>query len=275
MKNSPKLERGRELMALRAVEGLSADEQLELDLLCAEEPALATESMDLAAAAIELAYAQPEPMPPALRQRLSAQAAAHFSGTEPETEASETSTAGLLTFPATAPVADPAPRRQAALGWWAAAACLLLAVLGWWPRSTTDVGLQGIQMTPAERAAQLVQSDGTVVYDWIPTEDPLASGVSGKVIWNTARQEGYMQFSGLESNDPERFQYQLWIFDLLQDERYPIDGGVFDIPADGDVVVPIDSRLEVTEPTLFAVTVEKPGGVVVSSRERLVALAPA
>jgi anti-sigma-K factor RskA len=52
-----------------------------------------------------------------------------------------------------------------------------------------------------------------------------------------------------------------------------VDGGVFDVSSDGEVIVPINARLRVSRATLFAVTVEKPGGVVVSSRERIAALA--
>ena len=50
-------------------------------------------------------------------------------------------------------------------------------------------------------------------------------------------------------------------------------GGVFDVQG-GDVVVPIRAAIRVFEPTLFAVTVERPGGVVVSKRERVIALEP-
>ncbi len=56
--------------------------------------------------------------------------------------------------------------------------------------------------------------------------------------------------------------------------RYPIDGGVFDIPAGAtEVVIPINARLAVNDPAMFAVTIERPGGVVVSAREHIVALA--
>ena len=82
-----------------------------------------------------------------------------------------------------------------------------------------------------------------------------------------------MRFRGLPANDPQQFQYQLWIFDVQQDERYPIDGGVFNASADGDLIIPIINKLSVSAATLFAVTVEKPGGVVVSNRDRLVVLA--
>jgi hypothetical protein len=110
--------------------------------------------------------------------------------------------------------------------------------------------------------------------DWTATEDPAAAGATGDVVWSTADQAGVMRFAGLEPNDPSVFQYQLWIFDATRDERFPVDGGVFDVPAGGgDVLVPIRAKIDVREPTLFAITVEPPGGVVVSERERIVLVA--
>jgi hypothetical protein len=79
-----------------------------------------------------------------------------------------------------------------------------------------------------------------------------------------------MRFRDLLANDPDQYQYQLWIFDAERDERYPIDGGVFDVRGDGEeVIVPIRAKLQVLQPAMFAVTVERPGGVVVSNRERI------
>ena len=82
-----------------------------------------------------------------------------------------------------------------------------------------------------------------------------------------------MRFRGLSVNDPATRQYQLWIFDKNQSDKTPIDGGVFDIRSDGEVIVPIHAKLRVQEVVLFAITIEKPGGVVVSSREQLPLLA--
>jgi anti-sigma-K factor RskA len=83
-----------------------------------------------------------------------------------------------------------------------------------------------------------------------------------------------MRFTGLAPNDRARWQYQLWIFDKRRDQRYPVDGGVFDIPAGAaEVLVPIHARLPVGEATMFVVTVEPVGGVVVSSRERIALIA--
>jgi anti-sigma-K factor RskA len=98
--------------------------------------------------------------------------------------------------------------------------------------------------------------------------------VAGDVVWDSESQTGYLRFTGLAPNDPGAFQYQLWIFDANQDERYPVDGGVFNIPAgQTEVVIPIDPKIAVRTPMMFAVTMERPGGVVVSAREHIVALA--
>ena len=45
------------------------------------------------------------------------------------------------------------------------------------------------------------------------------------------------------------------------------------MPSSGEVVVRIDPKLHVSEAALFAVTIERPGGVVVSKRERIVVTA--
>ena len=72
-----------------------------------------------------------------------------------------------------------------------------------------------------------------------------------------------MRFIGMPVNDPNRQQYQLWIVDPDRDAQ-PVDGGVFDVNEDGEVIVPINAKLPIDDPTTFAITVEKPGGVVVS-----------
>jgi hypothetical protein len=110
--------------------------------------------------------------------------------------------------------------------------------------------------------------------NWQTTGDPAAASTSGDVVWSNAEQQGYMRFLNLRKNDPNQFQYQIWIFDAERDDRYPIDGGVFNIGEDQrETIVPIRAKLRVLRPAMFAVTVEKPGGVVVSNRERICLLA--
>jgi hypothetical protein len=126
----------------------------------------------------------------------------------------------------------------------------------------------------AQRAALLASGAHLLQRAWRAGTDPAGLMVSGDIVWDPATQTGYMRFVGLRRNEPNAEQYQLWIFDARRDERYPIDGGVFDISGakDGDVI-PIRAKLSVGVPLLFAVTIERPGGVVVSDRTRIAALA--
>lgn len=168
-----------------------------------------------------------------------------------------------------------APSRAFALaGWLAAAACLLLAIGAFALRTTAPAPAQVAALTPAELRDRLLAAEGTARAEWTPTKDPLGKATTGEVVWNKDRQLGTMRFRGLAKNDPARGQYQLWIFDKTRDEKYPVDGGVFDVDSDtGDVVVPIHATLPVNASVLFAVTLERPGGVVVSKRDRIVVTA--
>lgn len=154
-----------------------------------------------------------------------------------------------------------APRRRAWLPWVLAAASLLVAAIGWWPRLTPSAP----PPTGAVERLALTTPGGAA------GERPV-----GELTWDAGAQRGTMRFVGLAPNDPAREQYQLWIFDRERDERFPVDGGVFDIPAGADsagVSVEYAARLPVGRAYLFAVTAERPGGVVVSDRSRMVAVA--
>lgn len=120
----------------------------------------------------------------------------------------------------------------------------------------------------------LTVQPGVIRLAWAPSTDPAGRSATGEVIWDASTQRGVMKFTGLVPNDARTAQYQLWIVDAERDARYPVDGGVFDVNSEGEVLVPIAARLPVGRPTLFAVTLEPPGGVVVSTRERLVLAAP-
>ena len=108
--------------------------------------------------------------------------------------------------------------------------------------------------------------------EFASASDPYA-GLSGEVIWNDEKQEGYMSLENLVVNDPTINQYQLWIVDPERDEL-PVDGGVFDITQkDGKQIIPIRNALAINEPVAFVITLEQPGGVVKSKQEVVVALA--
>jgi hypothetical protein len=152
-------------------------------------------------------------------------------------------------------------------GWVAAAACLAFALGSLLMRPRLPSG-----PSAAQAYAELAAQKETQRLDWSATKDPAATKAGGEVLWNPVTQKGFMRFRGLAMNDKQREQYQLWIFDGTKDDRYPVDGGVFDVGGE-DVIVPITAKIAVGKATLFAVTVEKPGGVVVSKRERIVVTA--
>ncbi|MEM7050887.1 MAG: anti-sigma factor [Acidobacteriota bacterium] len=240
-----------ELMATQATEGLGLAESSELARLLEDHSEIRPEEFELAAAAIDEAMAGPiQEMPAQLAAKVRNDSQSFFAE-RPR--------------PA---VEDPPATRVSWGPWLVAAAGLLLAILGWWPRTAPVVP----SPTTAEIRSNLLRdSPDAQQIAWTATEDLAARGAEGDVVWSSALQQGFMRIRGLEVNDPGQVQYQLWIFDKTRDERYPVDGGVFDIPAGAsEVVIPIASKLQVNEPFLFAITVEPPGGVVVSSRERIV-----
>jgi hypothetical protein len=267
-----------DLLVKQTTEGLAPAEKAELERLMRRHRDADPELIERVAAAVALAgRLDEEPIPADLRRRV-------------ETEGRR------LVAASGSPVTDirtrrkpqqPAPARPQWL-WLAAAASLLLAILGWWPRLRDSLAPQPTvpvvtaqpptvtpEPTPAQKRETLLAKGGQVVQSpWSSTADPASQGVAGDIVWDNESQTGYVRFTGLAANDPRTFQYQLWIFDATQDERYPIDGGVFDIPAgQTEVVIPINPKLAVNTPMMFAVTMEKPGGVVVSGREHIVALA--
>lgn len=259
MAESSNADRLLELMGERALFGLDSNEQRELDALADQHPEVQPEEMEIVAAQVELSglpSAHLE-LPDHLQRRIRAAMPSGESG-------------GSVSAPA------PTTRRDwmtqvATWGGWVTAAALLVALLSRGPQAPG----KRAPLVASQARAQLMQAaEDLLRVDWTATEDQAAQGATGDVVWSNAAQEGYMRFVGLAANDTSQSQYQLWIFDTEQDDKYPIDGGVFDIPAGADeVIVPIAAKLDVTRPYMFAITVEKPGGVVVSSRERLPLLA--
>jgi hypothetical protein len=255
-------DRQHELLADRALDGLPEEEAHELEALGGADD----ESYDLAAAAAALAElgrtGDGQALPAALAERVVAMAPGPASRAAPG--------------PATE---RHRPRRDRgrAMAWAAAAAAAVLAVFGWFrpPRIVERTRVVEVEVpprvpTPAEaRAALLASATDVTTISWTATKDAAARGASGDVVWSESRQLGFLRIRGLLPNDPALAQYQLWIFDGQRDAAHPVDGGVFDVRG-ADVVIPIHSAIRVFEPKLFAVTVEKPGGVVVSKRERIV-----
>jgi len=152
---------------------------------------------------------------------------------------------------------------------WAVAAMLALAFV----LVRTDVST-GTNL--AEQRADLIANAGdTIVTPWATPEKAKFGLVTGDVVWSDEEQTGYMRLAGMPANDPSTRQYQLWIIDPERSAQ-PVDGGVFNIPEGSEeVVIPIDAKLRVDSPTTFAITLEQPGGVVVSGGPLLIVAAAA
>jgi Anti-sigma-K factor rskA len=267
-----------DLLIKQVTEGLSPEEQRELDVMDNASVSAHERALERTTAAVTLAgVPRPEPLPAALAARL---------------EAAGRSALGGVVAPRVAPPV--AARTRASyghvLGWWAAAACLLLALFGWLRSPPAPPGPETASLppsavvvappeppapppTPAQAREAMLAAPGAVKIELGATKDPAAAGMSGDVVWDPAAQRGYVRLVGLKPNDPRQHQYQLWIFDGERDQRYPVDGGVFDIPeGSSEVVLPLRAEVVVRAAKAFALTLEKPGGVVVSARDHVIAL---
>ncbi len=279
MRRADDFDRQLDLAALHATEGLAPEEAREL-FRTADGARAATEFGE-AAAALHLASAAAQSasvaLPAGLEARLLARAQREL-GLGPVAPAAMPGTAG--TAPAAPAVQAPQPSAARPSpwvwipGWAAAAAAAALAVVLAGRLAQREEQL-GVGEPGARRDRLVAEAPDTAVLDWTPLTDPSAKGLAGRVVWSDSRNEGYMTFRGLAANDPSAQQYQLWIFrgTDLGAEPHPVDGGVFDVRAGEEVVVPIDAKLAVGRAATFVVTLEPAGGVVVSDRSRLVALA--
>jgi anti-sigma-K factor RskA len=250
MNRTDKQHRFEELSAGRAMGDLSMDEERELMALADELGLSPDVAFELLAASIEVDFLQgnAEPLPAALAARLHRHAdslAKPVTVVTPQVPAWRK----ILGHPLT--------------GWAAAAAVAVIAAISL--REKPPIPPAQAEARLRAEARDLIERDFAGLGTF--------KDAGGKVIWSDQFQQGYMTLTGIPANDPKKAQYQLWIVDPKRDEA-PVDGGVFDIPADGSpVVIPIAAKLALTQPQAFVITLEQPGGVVKSKQEQVVALA--
>jgi anti-sigma-K factor RskA len=84
--------------------------------------------------------------------------------------------------------------------------------------------------------------------------DPKAVAVS---VWDNEHQSGVVVVHHLKPPPPDK-DYQLWIIDPKY--KTPVDAGVFQVDAKGNVRADFHARALIQTPSQFAVTVEKKGG---------------
>lgn len=268
-----------DLLTKKAVYGLDEVEQVQLDSFASETAEAEFRSLEMTVAAISMSgLTAKEPLPEHLFKKISADAENHIGLDE---------AAAQTPWPpqyAESNAEDSSPSRSwfGLLGWaLAAAACIALVV---------NIGLTRFQrveeakvaptvetpqvLTPVQKRDEMLRStDGIIKANWGAGNVKEFTDISGDVVWSNEKQAGYLRIRGLPANDGTKTTYQLWIFDKTRDPKHPVDGGTFDISADGEVVIPINAKLNTLKPEMFAVTIEKPGGVVVSSQEKIAALA--
>ena len=264
---SQKLELLQELLFAKATTGLNHDDSVTLNRLLSEFPDTDIKEFEILASHIDVAITEQSTIeiPKHLRESIIQQGEA-FLLSSGEDSSDKIADKDMGMSP------DPVSRGGVnnALWGFALAASLLLAVIGWLPRDAS-IPAQAEPTLSQNREALINNLTDTIVIAWTQTDDPLSKTVTGDIVWSNQAQEGYMRFQGLPVNDPQLNQYQLWIFDEKR-EKHPVDGGVFDA-LEGELIIPIREKLQVYSPTMFAVTLEQPGGVVVSDKEHIVAIA--
>lgn len=252
-------ERMQELAADRVLWGLSESEEQELAGFGSASQ-VEVDEFELAGAAIAAAMVQAtaDQPPPHVQARLR-WAASNFLAGRDEAAPSETGSGDR----AASPVAEVHAARRRGMpawsGWVAAAAAAIVALVLWVERARTPSPVS----PEARLQAFLDEHPDAQRRSW-------EVGPGGDVVWSASASSGFLVIDELPVNDGS-FQYQLWIFDRGRSTDHPVDGGVFDIEHTGRTVIPIDAKIAVDDAFGFAITKERPGGVVVSDRENVVA----
>lgn len=275
-----------DLLIQKATIGLGPEELTHLDRLKAEGKITEDGSFELAAAAIGLVDLDTdEKLPGHLAARIAASADEFFDGLpQPEAIVAPTRAEAAAHEDEFQQVFTVEPRRSWNwLGWaLAAAACIALAVNVWFTRvPPQEIGSKfptpattPEKLTAQQEYASLIASDPNMIKaSWGAGSMKDLKEVGGDVGWSAEKQKGFMLLRGLPVNDPSKQTYQLWIVDKTRDAKHPVDGGVFDVPSGGEVVIPIKAKLLTLKPEMFVITVEQPGGVVVSEQGKVAAIA--
>jgi anti-sigma-K factor RskA len=269
-----------DLLTMKAVYGLDEEAQRQLDEFDREAAEMEFRSLEKTAAAISMIGLDAnEAMPQHLFTKVAADAGQYISVPRVEEAAP---------WPPPLKIIENESRENSGspwfawLGWAAAAAASIALAVNIWVYQPQPVEVAQVQpppeiprvLTPSELREEMIRSNTNMVRaEWTLGNVKDLKQIAGDVVWSDEKQAGYMRFRGLPANDPNKETYQLWIFDKTQDKATPIDGGTFDVSQEDEVVIPINAKLKAQAPEMFAVTIEKPGGVVVSSREKIAALA--
>ena len=287
-----------DLIIERSTCGLSPKDQRKLDQLIqgSDNPSAvlneierfeltlaALEVSQITAASADQTHAGQSPLSPALQDRIRLQSIqalerdAAADNVNPVLQRSKTS------------FAEARPHRRSALNGifvWAIAAASLLALAMFIRQSQSleplDALVKDETSQPIGPSADLVEDilpndelmkkflgstpEDLLTLSWTPVD---SKNVTGEVFWSDQQQTGFMALKGLEVNDPQEKQYQVWIYDTDTKQRQPVNGGVFNVPKKGRYVVPIAPLSPVKKAVQFSITSEQPGGVDVSEERNV------
>ena len=272
-----------DLLILKVTGGLSEEELKQLKEFEEVFPELKNDfSFEMTAAAISMIDVNTdEQMPAHLQAKVLADAETFFGSPESKT-LKDSAGEREEEFQKTFTLDKPKNSIWQSLGWLvAAAACVVLAVNLWTTnRQQTDLvqnpPQQQITPTPtpalAEQRDQFLASAGDIIKSsWTDFDPKKPRNVEGDVVWSNSAQKGYLRFKNLPVNEKSKETYQLWIFD--ESQKNPVSGGVFDANEAGEIIIPINAAIKVGKPTMFGITAEKPGGVMVSELGKVMAVA--
>ena len=266
-----------ELLSDQVLFGLSDEESAELERLKRHFPDWEKNSFESAATAISLSKLPvDEELPEHLREKISMLAEDFFSQKNEVTD-------DVGTTPVSPEISATKTEPAQTFGWnwlgWAVAmvALVALGVNIWFMQTQPKEEIAKVPpptATPTptmnEKLNQLLASDDSIKARF----DAMAFELfKGDVVWSNEEQRGYIRVSGLPVNDKSKSTYQFWIFDAVQGEKTPVSGGTFNVNENGEIIIPVDAEVRVSDPKAFAITVEKPGGVVVSKQEKVAGIA--
>ncbi len=292
------LQRLHDLLSEQATAGLSDSDQLELQKLLHDNATLQREGYELAAAAIDLALAPPNgtPMPESVR-RAALMKSTMEAEPEPEAEAmvyqlteekpvALKRVAAAASAPPTIDVQSSEPNlpveKPGKTGVLIAFALIGVAFLTYsvgrsgngrkdTASGTSKVVPAAARISPATASpCDMLKSDGDALTLPWTADNPTVADVTGQVRFSVKTQQGCMQFANLPRLEKGKNVYQLWVLDADR-QGPPVDGGIFEVTDKSvDSQFAFTPKLNVTNPVVFAITREPPGGVVTSANQPII-----
>ena len=101
----------------------------------------------------------------------------------------------------------------------------------------------------------ILSQDDVINTNWLRTLNPLVKNVEGRLVWSTILQEGVMEFFGLPDIANNQ-KYQLWIYDLSNEDSKPIFSKEFSDVESQVMLVPFASKDLIISPFKFELTLK-------------------